>query len=182
MGRPRCTSLDDRVRRDDQIFLGHHDIGKCAVHHPADVLEAGERGFHRWRKVVLKSGRKEMVDAVYVVLIFEDLREFPNQLGISFDRVHFVLPAKLGNACIKALLTASAKLVKPPPCWPANALPLPTGRVQFGLNNSGPVEPLWNCTIAAPGAVQRRAIAMTSEKGATPWRRHSSASSELMTI
>ena len=49
---------------------------------------------------MLKGRRKQMIDAIYIVLIFKDSRELPNDLGISLGRVHFCSRPHSGDACI----------------------------------------------------------------------------------
>lgn len=82
--------------------------------------------------MMLKRRRKQMIDAVYIVLVLEDPREFPNNRCVSTGRIH-ILP-------LHSLYSRGVRLQQ-------FQLPPKDGRIQFALIHIDPKGSLWRSTM-----------------------------------
>jgi hypothetical protein len=74
------ASFHNLVARGNEILFRNQDIRECSVHHDPDLSEPLKASRHRHAEVVDELLIEEMADAIHVVLILEDSREFSDDL------------------------------------------------------------------------------------------------------
>src|SRR5262245_57298631 len=85
MRRHRGAPLDNPVQGSNEVLFGHNYIRKGSVHHDPDLPETLEPTGERRAEMVNEGLSVEKVaHTVDVMFVFEDPREFPNDLFVLF--------------------------------------------------------------------------------------------------